>query len=184
MKIATRCGVTAGMLGVLLGSAPVVAGSAQAAELPNTPVPTTAAGPCPAARVTGFSALLDALSTGSVAGPSVVYGIALAALSQPLPDPLGTAQAQFLAQGAQGVQQLRTEAPGYIDQVRAVIAPFAAGNEMANQGVDAFADGLDALADTGGKAIAPGDLTLRQIAVLVRTARENPSTPCSTNSID
>ena len=181
MKIATRCGVTVAMLGVLLGGAPALAAGAQAVEMPAAPA---AAEPCPAARVTGFSALLDALSTGSVAGPSVLYGIALAALSQPLPDPLGTAQAQFLTQGAQGVQQLRAEAPGYIDQVRTVIAPFSAGNEMANQGVDAFADGLDALADTGGKAIAPSDLTLRQIAILVRTARENPPTPCSTNSID
>lgn len=179
MNIATRCGTAAGILALMLCGAPAVAASAQAAEVPTGfAVPAD----CPAARVTGVSALLDALSTGSVAGPSVLYGIALAALSQPLPDPLGSVQSQFLTQGGQGVQQLRAEAPGYIDQLRGVVAPMSSGNEMANQGVDTFADGLDTAAATGGKAIAPSDMTLRQIAVLIRVAREKPPAPCDSIS--
>lgn len=127
---------------------------------------------CPAARVTGVSAALDAVSTGSAAGPSVLFGVALVPLSQPLPAPLDAAQAQALALGADGVQQMRTDAPGHIDQVRAGIAPLATGNEFANPGVEAFAGSVETTADTAGPAIAPADTTLREAATVVRANQE------------
>jgi hypothetical protein len=132
---------------------------------------------CPAARVTGVSAVLDAVATGSAAGPSVLFGVALVPLSQPLPAPLDAAQAQALTLGADGVQQMRTDAPGQIDQLRAGIAPLASGNEFANQGVEALAAGLDTAADTAGPAIAPGDTTLREAATVVR-ANHEPRASC------
>lgn len=144
-------------------------------------LPTTAkadaSADCPAARVTGVSAALDAVATGSAAGPSVLFGVALVPLSQPLPAPLDHAQAQALALGADGVQQMRTDAPGQIDQVRAGIAPLATGNEFANQGVEAVAGDLETTADTGGPAIAPADTTLREAATVVR-ANQEPTATC------
>ena len=151
-------------------------GTASAAD--NAATPAVGSGPCPAARVTGLSALLDAMATGSSAGPSVLYGIATAAFSQPLPEPIGAAQNELVVTGAEGVQQARTEAPQQFDAVREAVAPLAAGNEFANQGVDAFADALDTAATSGGKAVAPGDLTLRQLAILARTGREMPAKSC------
>ena len=174
MNTIKRCAVTIAVAGVV--GCGIAASPSGAATVPAAPAAPAAE--CPSPRVTGLSALLDAFSTGSAAGPSIFYGAALAVLSQPLPDPIGTYQAQFLAQGAQGVQQMRSDAPLYIDQFRTVIAPFAVGNEFANQGVDAFADGLDAFAATGGNAIAPGDRSLREIAVLFRVAREAPAAAC------
>ena len=176
MTRSMRCLVSASATGFVLCASLVAPGSASAAQVIAEPSSTRAE--CPPPRVTGLSALLDAFSTGSAAGPSVLFGAALAALSQPLPEPFGSAQTEFLTQAAQGVQSARTEAPKQIDGLRVAIAPFAAGNDFANQGVDAFADGLDAAATSGGKTIAPGDLTLHQIAVLVRVAREEPPKPC------
>lgn len=128
---------------------------------------------CDADRVTGISAVLDAVSTGSAAGPSVLFGVATVPLSQPLPAPLDAAQAQLLATGAENVQQMRADAPGQVDQVRTAVAPLASGNEMANQGVEAFASALEGGADAGGAAIAPGDTSLRETATIVRASRED-----------
>lgn len=127
---------------------------------------------CAAARVTGLSSALDAVATGSSAGPSVVFGVVLVPLSQPLPAPLDAVQAQVVSQGADGVQKLRSDAPGQIDQLRSAIAPFATGNEFANSGVGATASALDTIADTGGAGIAPADSTLRETATIVRSAQE------------
>lgn len=128
---------------------------------------------CAPDRVTGISAGLDALSTGSAAGPSVLFGVATVPLSQPLPAPLDAVQAQFLGQGAESVQQMRADAPGQVDQVRTAVAPLASGNEIANPGVEAFASGLEGAADAGGPAIAPGDTSLRETATIVRASQED-----------
>ena len=136
-----------------------------------------AAADCPAARVTCVSSALDAVATGSAAGPSVLFGVALVPLSQPLPAPLDAAQAQVLALGADGVQQMRTDAPGQVDQLRAGVAPLASGNEFANPGVEVLAAGLDSAADAAGPAIAPGDTTLREAATVVR-ANHEPRASC------
>ena len=133
---------------------------------------------CSAARVTGVSALLDTFSTGSAAGPSVLFGVALVPLSQPLPPPFDAVQSQLVGQSADGVQQMRSDAPAQIDQVRTAVAPLAAGNTFANQGVDATASALDTTAETGGAGIAPGDTTLREAATIVRSTQETAPDAC------
>jgi hypothetical protein len=165
MRIGKRAGLGAlAVVGVAAIGAVALPGAAKA-DSPS----------CGAARVTGVSSVLDTFSTGSAAGPSVIFGVAIVPLSQPLPAPLDTVQSQFLAQGADAVQQMRADAPGRIDQARTAVAPLASGNAFANQGVAATADGLDAVATTAGPAVAPGDTSLHQTATIVRGAQEDPA---------
>lgn len=165
MKIGVCCGRTALVAaGALVGAVLVLPAGAKA--------DATAPDECAAPRVTGVSAVLDALSTGSAAGPSVIFGVAQVPLSAPLPAPLDAVQAQLIAQSAESVQQMRADAPEQVDQVRAAVAPLASGNEFANPGVEAFASGLETAADTGGAGIAPADTTLREVATIVRASQE------------
>lgn len=168
MKIVRRCGqavlAVAGVAAVGAVALPAVA----KADAPE----------CGAARVTGISSVLDTFATGSAAGPSVLFGVAIVPLSQPLPAPLDTVQAQAVGRGADAVQQMRADAPQQIDQARGVVAPLASGNEFANQGVDATAEGLDTVATTAGPAIAPGDTSLHEVATAVRGAHEAAPAAC------
>lgn len=165
MKIAVRVGRTAA---VVAGA--VVCGAVALPTIAKADSGDTAE--CPAARVTGLSSALDTVGTAAAAGPSIAFGIVLVPLSQPLPPPFDVVQSQVLAGAADGVQQLRADAPGYVEQLRAGIAPFAAGNDVANQGVSAVADTLDTVADTAGPAIAPADRTLHETATIVRSNAE------------
>jgi hypothetical protein len=99
-------------------------------------------------------------------------------LGQALPDPVGQAQNAFLQAGAVSVQKFSTAAPEQIEGVRKGVAPLSAYNEQSSKFVGEFADGLDSIATAGGKTIAPGDLSLRQIATAVRSAQEDPPAPC------
>lgn len=170
MKFAVRCART-GAAAVVVASSAVVLPAVAKAD-------STAPAQCPAARVTGVSAVLDTFATGSAAGSSVLFGVALVPLSQPLPAPLDTLQAQVANQSAAGVQQLRSDAPQQLDQLRTMVAPLASGNEFANTGVDAFSTGLDSVATAGGPAIAPADSTLKETATVVRGARESAPEGC------
>lgn len=165
MNIGVRYGRTAALA--------VVAAAVAAFVMPaGAKADASAPAECPAARVTGVSAVLDTLATGSAAGPSVLFGVALVPLSQPLPAPLDGVQSQVASQAAAGVQQMRADAPGQIDQLRAGVAPLAAGNELADQGVQATASALDAAAEAGGPTIAPADTSLRETATIVRANQE------------
>lgn len=169
MNLGVRVGRTAAFAVFVVGGA--------AFALPGV-AKADAAAPdeCPAARVTGVSAALDTLATGSAAGPSVLFGVALVPLSQPLPAPLDGVQSQVVSQAAAGVQQMRADAPGQIDDLRAGVAPLAAGNGFADRGVEAAAAGLDTLAEVGGPAIAPADTSLREAATIVRSNQEGAAT--------
>ena len=168
MNIARRCGQAALAVAGVAAVGAVALPSIAKADAPE----------CGAARVTGISSVLDTFATGSAAGPSVLFGVAIVPLSQPLPAPLDGVQAQALGQGAETVQQMRAEAPQQVDQVRTAVAPLASGNEFANQGVDATADGLDSVATTAGPAIAPGDTSLHEVATSVRGAHEGAPAAC------
>ncbi len=137
---------------------------------------TAASEGCPAARVTGVSSALDTLATGSAAGPSVLFGVAIVPLSQPLPAPLDGVQSQVLSHSAERVQQLRAEAPAQIEQLRTGMAPLAGGNEVANQGVEVTASGLETAADSADPTVAPADTTLREAATIVRANQEQAAT--------
>jgi hypothetical protein len=168
MNIVRRCG----------GAVLAVAGVAAVGAIALPAVAKADAPGCGAARVTGISSVLDTFATGSAAGPSVLFGVAIVPLSQPLPAPLDSGQSQALGRGADTVQQMRSDAPQQIDQARGVVAPLAGGNEFANQGVDATADGLDTVATTAGPAIAPGDTSLHEVATSVRGAHEAAPAAC------
>lgn len=162
MNTAMRCGRAAlALAGVAAVGAVVLPGVAKA----DSPACT--------ARVTGLSSVLDTFATGSAAGPSVLFGVAIVPLSQPLPAPLDSVQSQFLGSAAESVQQMRSDAPKQVDQVRGAIAPLASGNAFANQGVAATADALDTVATTAGPAIAPGDTSLHETATIIRGAQED-----------
>jgi hypothetical protein len=161
-------------------TAPAVAAAAAAPEI-TQPAPVRAALPatapppsnaaCPDARVTGISYFLDAFETGSAAGPGVFYGIALAAIGAPLPDPFGTYQGAFLAESGKFADQFRKQAPAAIHSSRGYFEPFAAYNSYGNAFIDAGAGGLDTAADQFGPAIQPGDASLHQFATSMRDAK-------------
>ena len=132
---------------------------------------------CPPARVAGLSYLLDALQTGSGAGPSIAYGVALAVLGTPLPEPLGQYQGQLLAESAKFVEQFSDDAPAAVHEFRTFIEPLAEYNEPANGLIDTAADTLDALAVDYGTFIQPGDRSLQQLAALILDAKATNS-PC------
>jgi hypothetical protein len=168
MNIAVRCGQAAlALAGVAAVGAVALPGAAKA----DAPA-------CGTDRVTGLSSVLDTFTTGSAAGPSVLFGVAIVPLSQPLPAPLDTVQSQAIAQGSDAVQQLRADAPQQIDGARTAVAPLAGGNAFANQGVDATADGLDGAASAAGPAIAPADTTLHEVATSVRATKEGAPAAC------
>jgi ABC-type branched-subunit amino acid transport system substrate-binding protein len=134
----------------------------------------TACGP---ARVAGISYLLDGFQTGSGAGPGVFYGIALAVIGTPLPEPFAAYQGMFLDQGQKFADQARKDFPSAVQASRSYFEPFAAYNNYGNGFIDAGADSLDAGAKNFGPAIQPGDRSMRQLADSFRDAKVNDA-PC------
>lgn len=134
---------------------------------------------CPPARVTALSYVLDVMESGSGAGPSVVYGVATTVLSgEQLPGPLGQAQQDLLTAGAKGVVAMSAAGPRQIEKLRAQVALLAAYNTQANAVVSALSGGMTRSADLLGTAIAPFDVTLRQMAATVAQLKEPPPTHC------
>ena len=146
---------------------------AAARSTTRSPRPAT----CPPSRVAGFSYVFDALRTGLFAGPGVGYGVLLAALGTPLPEPLGQYQAQGIAQGSQSVEQFSKDAPAAIDAARTYFEPLAAYNDYGNALLDAGVDVLNDTADNFGTFIQPGDSSLRQTADSLKDAKAT-QTPC------
>ena len=136
-----------------------------------------AADTCPPARAAGFSYLLDAFQTGSAAGPGVFYGVALAALGTPLPEPLGQYQGQFLGESAKFVEQFSKDAPAAIQAARVYFEPFAVYNDYSNAFIDAGVAALDGGAEGFGAFIQPGDRSMRELASSFRDAKAT-QTPC------
>jgi ABC-type branched-subunit amino acid transport system substrate-binding protein len=159
------------------GRMPAMAAMASPVAAPAQPAEDAPAAPsCGYGRAVGSSYLLDALQTGSSAGPGVVYGASLALLGQPLPDPLASPQRQFLAESGNFVEQLSKEAPAKIGDSRQYLEPFGVYNDYGNAFVDAGADGLDNVAKVAGPFIKPADRTLQQLAASFRDAKVEPST--------
>ncbi|GAA0630343.1 hypothetical protein GCM10009547_37600 [Sporichthya brevicatena] len=169
-------------LNPIVGVVPARARVATSAPARNATAGATATGQaaadtCPPDRVAGLSYLLDALQTGSSAGPSILYGIALAVLGTPLPEPLGQYQGQLLAESAKFAEQMSKDGPQAIQDFRSVIEPLAAYNEQANGFIDAGAEALDGIAKDYGQFIQPGDRSLQQLAASFREAKAT-NTPC------
>ena len=160
--------VTPRLAGVIASLALVASGTA-----------AEAGGSCPPDRVTALSYVLDVLESGSGAGPSVVYGVATTVLSgEQLPGPLGQAQQTLLTAGAKGVVAMSAAGPKQIERLRAQVALLAAYNKQANAVVGALSSSMNRSADLLGTAIAPFDVTLRQMAATVAQLKEPPPTHC------
>jgi ABC-type branched-subunit amino acid transport system substrate-binding protein len=150
----------------------------------SLPTPATPAAPvapdatCPPARATGWSYLLDAFQTGSAAGPGVFYGIALAALGTPLPEPLGAYQGQFLQASGSSVEKFSHDTPAAIQGLRTYFEPFAVYNDYGNAFVDLGATSMDSFAGNYGSFIQPGDTSMREFASSMRDAKAT-QTPCA-----
>ncbi|MGQ0465124.1 MAG: ABC transporter substrate-binding protein [Sporichthyaceae bacterium] len=143
-------------------------------------VATSASAPragCGPARVAGISYLLDGFQTGSGAGPGVFYGVALAVIGTPLPEPFAQAQGMFLAEGQKFADQARKDFPAAIQTSRSFFEPFAAYNSFGNGFIDAGANSLDAGADSLGPVIQPGDRSMKQTADAFRDAKVDEK-PC------
>ncbi|MGQ0845750.1 MAG: ABC transporter substrate-binding protein [Sporichthyaceae bacterium] len=138
--------------------------------------PAAPASSCGPARAAGFSYFLDAFQTGTAAGPGVFYGAALAALGVPLPDPLGSAQRDFLKQGGDAVVTFSKDTPAAIAESRQYFEPFAVYNDYGNAFIETFANSLDAGADTFGPFVQPGDRSMREVASSARDAKVEKST--------
>jgi hypothetical protein len=159
----------------------VAAGSVAVAGGVSAAAPTPADA-CPPAKVSGLTKTLNAFETGSAVGPGVMFGIAVTVLGQPLPGPLGDAQRQLLTAGATAVQTISTQGPAGIEQLRSAVEMFAVYNDYANLVMQAGADNVDAFSTQFGQAIQPFDLTLHQIATIIRTDEEQ-QTPCGTPTV-
>jgi hypothetical protein len=145
---------------------------------PQRAIPGVTLAECAPDRVSGLSYFLDAFQTGSSAGPGVFYGIALAVLGRPLPEPFGQYQGQLIAQGGTFVEQFSKDVPAAIAQSREFFAPGAAFNEPANVFVDAFADGLESGAESLGPMIQPGDRSMKEFADAARDFKAM-NAPCA-----
>jgi hypothetical protein len=151
---------------------------ARPADEKNMPARPGADNACGPARAAGWSYFLDAFQTGSAAGPGVLYGIALAVLGTPLPDPFATYQNQFIGQGGTFVEQASKQGPAFFQQMRNNFEPFAVYNDYANTFIETGAKSFDTFADTFGPLIQPGDTSMRQFADSMRDAEVPTQAPC------
>jgi hypothetical protein len=163
------------IVGVIPARPRVATAAPVAASSPSATA--AAADTCPPARAAGFSYLLDAFQTGSSAGPGVFYGVALAALGTPLPEPLGQYQGQFLGESAKFVETFSKDTPAAIQAARVYFEPFAVYNDYSNAFIDAGVAALDGGAEGFGAFIQPGDRSMRELASSFRDAKAT-QTPC------
>ncbi|MGQ0626151.1 MAG: ABC transporter substrate-binding protein [Sporichthyaceae bacterium] len=154
-----------------------IAGSSEVLTWRVSSLRPGSANACPPARVAGISYFLDAFQTGSSAGPGVFYGIALAVIGTPLPEPFAQFQAEGLAQSAIFVERISDEGPAAFQSSREFFAPGAAFNEGGNTFIDAASAGLETVASTFGPFIQPGDRSLRELAAAMQDAKAT-NTPC------
>jgi hypothetical protein len=143
-----------------------------------TSAAAAAAPGCSAAQVTGLSKTLNSFEAGASAGPGVMFGVAEVVLSQPLPGPLGAAQTQLLQAAASGVVTISTKGPFEIEQLRYDIEELAVFDDYANAFVALGADQMDAFASEFSTVIQPFDLTLHQMAGILRAEEAQPH-PCT-----
>jgi ABC-type branched-subunit amino acid transport system substrate-binding protein len=137
---------------------------------------------CPPARVVGLSYLLDVLETGSAAGPSIAFGVALAALGVSTPEPIAEYQRQVITQSAALVEKMGKDGPAAIRQGRVYIEPLAAYNEAPNNLFGALADALDSTADDVGPFIQPGDRSIQELTPVLRGVMADSPAACGPNS--
>lgn len=146
-----------------------------AATLVAAAAPALATGPPP--RVTGASFALDVLATGNSAGLPLVYGLgtSLVFLVVPpgsLPEPGRGVVLQASATGGDVLAQLQTGGRQGLVQARAAVAPLAVLNGETGTGVDTMAAVLDFLGKDLGEYTGPFDVTLQEMAAVVRTLKE------------
>lgn len=163
------------LAGLVAGAAVSVAGIGGAVP-PAAPAPVVAAADGPA-QVAVISRLLDAFSTGAAAGPGVINGVVATVVgSQTFPPPGDQLQGAFLTAFTEVGAQIKTQGQAGVEAMREGLAPLACANPAVNQGIEAFAGGLDSIAATGA-VIAPLDLTAAELATLFRSFKA-PETSC------
>jgi hypothetical protein len=128
-------------------------------------------------RVTGFSTFFDYCQTGSTLAVPLGYGLGTAAINlvlaqlpaqaQPVTDQVLLAEAT----GPQVFDQMAGPSRDFIDGGRTAVAPLAAYNAQANDGLHAAAEGTRSAAKAAGPLLQPADLSLYQVADLLDSLR-------------
>jgi hypothetical protein len=172
-----RLAVAVGLVVGLLVSGSYAVGASGGGQAPaSSSGQATAAEPD---RVSGASLVLDSFEAGGTAGPGIANGIVATVLgSQQLPPPGDQAQAALLSAVSTAVQQMVTRSPGMIGALRSGLAPLACTNDGANVAIDAGASALDQGAESFGEVIQPFDVTTQEVAMLLRSGKEQQPEGC------
>jgi hypothetical protein len=127
-----------------------------------------------AARVAGVSYVLDILEKVSSAGPGIGSGVAATVLSTALAGLPGSLDPQIVGAAGSLAEQLSTQAPRTIEQVRVLVAQLSVANPGISQALSLMAK---ALGDTSSPALSPLDQTANPLAEVLRSLAEAAATP-------
>src|SRR5437660_9399464 len=114
-----------------------------------------------AARVAGVSYVLDILEKVSSVGPGIANGVAATVLSTALAGLPGSLDPQIVGAAGALAEQLSTQAPRTIEQVRVLVAQLSVANPGVSQALSLVAKALN---DTSSPALSPLDQTVNQLA--------------------
>ena len=127
-----------------------------------------------AARVAGVSYVLDILEKVSSVGPGIGNGVAATVLSTALAGLPGSSEPQIVGAAGALAEQLSTQAPSTIEQVRVLVAQLSVANPGISQALSLVARALN---DTSSPALSPLDQTANQLAEVLRSLAEPAATP-------